>query len=109
MNELSNESLSALLRSTDKPVLVDFWATWCGPCRLQGPILDEFARENESQVVVAKVNVEQHKELAAQFNIFSIPTLILFKDGKECDRLLGLHTKEQLNKAVSSLTCEETR
>ena len=81
-----------VLRS-EKPVLVDFWATWCGPCMRQGPIVEELAREGYS---VGKVDVDQEPALAQKFQVMSIPTLIIFKDGKEAKRLVGLTAKDTL-------------
>lgn len=81
-----------VLRS-EKPVLVDFWATWCGPCMRQGPIVEELAGEGYS---VGKVDVDQEPALAQKFQVMSIPTLIIFKDGKEAKRLVGLTAKDTL-------------
>ena len=81
-----------VLRS-EKPVLVDFWATWCGPCIHQGPIVEELAGEGYS---VGKVDVDQEPALAQKFQVMSIPTLIIFKDGKEAKRLVGLTAKDTL-------------
>ena len=81
-----------VLRS-EKPVLVDFWATWCGPCMRQGPIVEELAGEGYS---VGKVDVDQELALAQKFQVMSIPTLIIFKDGKEAKRLVGLTAKDTL-------------
>ena len=75
------------------PVLVDFWATWCGPCKRQGPILSQLAEEGYS---IGKVDVDEEPSLAQQFQVMSIPTLILFRNGKETQRLVGLSSKETL-------------
>ena len=74
--------------------LVDFWASWCGPCKMQLPIIEEFSGEMEGKATVGKVNVDEELELAQSFGIQSIPTLILFKDGKPVKKLVGLHSKE---------------
>lgn len=78
---------------SEKPVLIDFWATWCGPCMRQGPIVEELAAEGYT---VGKVNVDEEPGLAQQFQVMSIPTLIIFKDGKEAKRLVGLTPKDTL-------------
>jgi thioredoxin len=85
--------------------LVDFWAPWCPPCRMMAPVLEDVAKEVNGKVTVAKVNVdvEQNKQLAAQFQISGIPTLILFKDGKEINRFVGLQTKEFLIQQLSQV------
>ena len=85
-----------VLRS-EKPILIDFWATWCGPCMRQGPIVEELAEEGYA---VGKVDVDQNMELAQQFRVVSIPTLILFKNGAEVQRFVGLTSKEDLKNAL---------
>lgn len=82
-------------------VLVDFWAAWCQPCKLMVPVLNEIAESDNVDVKVAKVNVEYEKQLAAKFNIRSIPTMILFKDGKEHKRFTGVKTKRFLMKEIT--------
>ncbi|HCT96671.1 thioredoxin [Vagococcus sp.] len=77
-------------------VLIDFWAPWCGPCRIQGPILDELAAEMGDKVTIAKVDVDQNPETASKFGIMSIPTLMVKKDDKVVETLVGVHRKEQL-------------
>ncbi len=78
------------------PVLVDFWATWCGPCQMQGPIVDELAKTMAGKAKFAKVNVDEENELSSQYGIMSIPALKVFKDGRLVDELVGLHDKKQL-------------
>ena len=83
--------------------LVDFWAEWCGPCKMQLPIIEEFSSEMEGKATVGKVNVDEQLELAQSFGIQSIPTLILFKDGKPIKKLVGLHSKESLYEEVNQV------
>ena len=81
--------------NSEKPVLLDFWASWCGPCRMVSPIVDEIAQERPD-VTVCKVNVEEQRELAAAFKVMSIPTLVVMKGGKIINRALGARPKEQI-------------
>jgi len=82
-------------------VLVDFWAPWCGPCRVQAPILEEVATQIDSDTVIGKVNVDENKELASRYEISSIPTLIVFKDGVIQQKLVGVHQKDDLLKMIN--------
>jgi thioredoxin 1 len=75
--------------SSDTPVLVDFWAEWCGPCKRVAPVLDELASEMDGKIRIAKLNVDENQQIAYQFQVQSIPTFILFKDGKMADRMMG--------------------
>lgn len=83
--------------------IVDFWAEWCGPCKMQLPIIEEFSSEMEGKATIGKVNVDEELELAQSFGIQSIPTLILFKDGKPVKKLVGLHSKESLYEEVNQV------
>ncbi len=82
------------------PVIVDFWATWCGPCRMIAPILEDIARENEGKIKVAKINVDEEMELAMRFKIEAIPTLLIFKSGEMVNKSLGLMSKEEILRLV---------
>lgn len=79
-----------------EPVLVDFWAEWCGPCRLVGPILDELAKEFEGKIKIAKVNVDENHQVSTDYHIRSIPTLLFFKNGQMVKQLVGAHPKSKL-------------
>lgn len=93
--EITTANFAAEVLESGKPVLVDFWATWCGPCRMQAPILEAFAAEHP-EVKVAKVDVDANGELAEKFGIMSIPTLLVFKNGKLAKSAVGLHDKQAL-------------
>ena len=87
---------SAVLGAGSPPVLVDFWAAWCGPCRTLAPVLDQLAAEARGRYRVAKLNVDENKRTAAQFQIQGIPTLLIFKHGQLVDRLVGAHPKQEI-------------
>lgn len=85
------------------PILVDFWAEWCGPCRMVAPVLDELTKEYEGKVKIAKVNVDENKEKAMQYGIMSIPNMKLFKDGKVVDEVVGALPKEEIKKIIDRI------
>jgi len=96
---VTDENFETEVLKSDKPVLVDFWATWCGPCRAVAPVLDQIAEEND-KVRIAKLNVDEQQKIAFQFQVSSIPTFILFKDGKMADRTMGNMPKQAFEKFI---------
>ena len=94
--ELNDENFDQELSSSQVPVLVDYWAEWCGPCKMVAPVLEEIAEEYEGKLLIGKVDVDSNRDSAAKQNVMSIPTLILFKDGKPIDQRIGALSKVQL-------------
>ena len=95
--EITTANFETEVLKSEKPVLIDFWATWCGPCMRQGPVVEELAEEGYA---VGKVDVDQNMALAQQFRVVSIPAVVLFKDGEEVKRFVGLTSKEELTRAL---------
>lgn len=100
VQNITNENFDEIVLRSDKPVLVDFWAEWCGPCRMFSPIVDEFAEENEGKVKVGKVNVDEQPDLASRYGVMSIPTAILFKNGEIASTLVGVQPKTALEELI---------
>jgi len=99
---LTDATFDETIASSDVPVLVDFWAEWCGPCKVISPILEEIATEQAGRVRVAKLNIDENLDVTRRFEVMSIPTLLLFKDGEPVQRLIGAKPKGQLLQEISA-------
>ncbi|MCR5134427.1 MAG: thioredoxin [Clostridiales bacterium] len=97
--KITKDNFETAVLQAAKPVLVDFWAVWCGPCQMVGPILEEISDERDD-LIVGKVNVDEEQELAAQFGVMSIPTMILFKGGEAAGKIVGAMPKEEILKIL---------
>ena len=100
---LTNDTFDETVLNSDKPVVVDFWATWCGPCRMVGPVMEELASDYDGKVQIAKVNVDDQGELAAKFKIMSIPTILAFKNGEIAEKAVGARSKEEFSEMIDKL------
>ncbi len=97
---LTNESFENEVLNSDIPVVVDFWASWCGPCRMVAPVIEELAHEYSGKAKVGKVNVDEEAELAVKYGIVSIPTVLIFKNGEVTEKLVGAQSQDEYEDAV---------
>ncbi|MGE5417335.1 MAG: thioredoxin [Acidobacteriota bacterium] len=100
--KLDKENFESEVLKSDKPVLVDFWAAWCGPCKAIGPVVEELSQTLGDKIKVGKLNVDENRDIAMNYGVMSIPTLAIFKDGNEAQRTVGFQGKQQLEQFVES-------
>jgi len=100
--EFTDANFQKKVLSADKLTLVDFWATWCGPCRAMGPVVEELAKDYSGKVNVGKLNVDQNPNICQQYNVSSIPTILFIKNGKVVDRVVGVYPKSRLEKKIKA-------
>lgn len=98
---LTKENFEQEVLKSDKPVIVDFWAQWCGPCRAVGPIMDELSGTFLDKAIIGKVNVDEQGELAAKYRIMSIPTVMLFKNGEMIEKVIGARSKDEFSQLIT--------
>ena len=98
--KITSDNFEQEVLKAAQPVVIDFWASWCGPCKMFSPIVDEFAEENEGKVKVGKVNIDDEPDLASRFGVMSIPTAILFKNGQAVQSMVGVQPKAKLEEMV---------
>ena len=101
--EITDANFQSEVLDSDKPVLVDFWAAWCGPCRAVSPTIEQLAEEYDGEVKVAKLNIDENPQAPSSFSIHSIPAVLLFKGGEVVDRLVGVRPKEQYDEAIRTV------
>ncbi|MEN8798453.1 MAG: thioredoxin [Flavobacteriaceae bacterium] len=101
--EITDATFDEIVLKSDKPVVVDFWAAWCGPCRMVGPIIDEVSQEYQGKAVVGKVDVDVNQEFAAKYGVRNIPTVLVFKDGEIVNRQVGVSPKQVYTDAIEAV------
>ena len=101
--EVTDASFASDIIESGKPAMVDFWAAWCGPCRMVGPVVEELATEYQGKAVIGKVDVDTNQEVAAKYGIRNIPTILFFKDGEVVDKVVGVVPKEQLVEKLNAI------
>lgn len=99
---LNQENFEEEVINSDKPVLIDFWAGWCGPCKMMSPVIEQIAEESSDTVKVCKINVDEEQTLALKYNVMSIPTFVVIKDGKETGRTVGVQDKSEIMNIVNN-------
>ncbi len=100
--EITDQSFQEMVLNSDKPVLVDFWAVWCGPCRTLGPIIEEVAADFEGKAIVGKVDVDNNQQVSVDYGIRNIPTVLIFKNGEVVDKIVGVASKEVIAEKLSA-------
>ncbi len=100
MLEITKDNFQTKVLKSERPVIIDLWAEWCMPCKMIEPVLNEIANDYKEKIDVAKINVDEYPELATELSVMNIPALIFFKDGKEVTRIVGVNTKEYIEKKI---------
>ncbi|PIT90582.1 MAG: thioredoxin [Candidatus Komeilibacteria bacterium CG10_big_fil_rev_8_21_14_0_10_41_13] len=101
--EITSQNFEAEVLKSEQPVMVDFFATWCGPCQILAPTVEELAQEYKGKAKIGKLDIDQNQELASQYQVMSVPTLIFFKGGQEVDRIMGVQSKEAFKEKLDNL------
>ena len=100
--EITDANIAGLM-AEGKPMIIDFWATWCGPCQMVGPMIEELATEFDGRIIIGKVNVDENSDLPSQYGIRNIPTILFFKNGQVVNKLVGVHSKAKLQEEANKL------